>query len=317
MLLKGNTINYEWQANWGSLNGEATHSHGGIVEDSKGNYYLSFNDAPYVRVFDKDGNQLRSFDGSGKDIHCLTVSKDSEGEWLWDLSLATGKVTKSTLDGIAVKSISREDFNLDEGERFGITAMTIDPQTNNLWVTDGYGRYSKGTGGNKVYCFNQDLELQFSFDGTEAECGSLQEPHWIIADTRKDKTEIYIADRANNRIVIYSNEGKFLRTIEQGLITPSGFSIFEDKLVCVELKGRLHIIDINDNIIETFADGSEYTQIPGWPNRLQDEKGICPLPCIEEGKFNSPHGVYADKEGNIIVHEWLLGIRITKLKKVS
>ena len=83
------------------------------------------------------------------------------------------------------------------------------------------------------------------------------------------------------------------------------------------MRARVHIIDINDQIIETFDDGSAYAELPGWPNRIENAKGICPLPAIEEGKFNSPHGILADKASNIYVHEWLQGIRITKLKKAS
>lgn len=317
MILKGNKLRYEWQPNWAGLNGDAAHSHGGVAQDRAGNFYMSFNDAPYVRVFDAQGKKIRDFELSGREIHCLTTSQDKSGEWLWDLNLAQQKITKNTLAGKPVKSITKADFKLKEKERLSFTAISIDPRSGCLWVTDGYGMYGEGTGGNRVYCFNADLKLQFSFDGTEAACGSLKEPHWIIADTRRAKTEIYIADRSNHRLVVYSPEGKFLRVVEGGLLTPSGFSIFDDKLVVVELKGRLHILDIEDNIIETLADGSSYSNLPGWPNRIENGKTVCPHSDIAEGKFNSPHGVVADKFGNIYVHEWLQGIRITKLKKVG
>lgn len=317
MILKGNQLQYEWQSNWAGLNGDATHSHGGVAQDRAGNFYMSFNDAPYVRVFDGQGIKIRDMALSGKEIHCLATSQDQAGEWIWDLNLDQQKITKNTLDGKPVQSITKADFHLKEKERLILTAMSIDPRSGCLWVADGYGHYSEGTGGNRVYCFNADLKLQFSFDGTEAACGSLNEPHWIITDTRREKTEIYIADRLNHRLVVYSSDGKFLRVVEGGFQTPSGFSIFDDKLVVVELKGRLHILDLDDKIIETLADGSSYSNLQGWPNRIENGITVCPLPNIEEGKFNSPHGVVADKFGNIYVHEWLQGVRITKLKKVG
>jgi hypothetical protein len=43
---------------------------------------------------------------------------------------------------------------------------------------------------------------------------------------------------------------------------------------------------------------------------------VSPPSDIEEGKLNSPHGLHADKAGNIFVHEWLQGTRITKLDKL-
>ncbi len=318
MIIDSKTLKYEWQDNWAGMNGDDAFSHGGIAIDSDDKIYCSFNSAPYLRVFTKEGEKVDSFELSGKSMHCLSISKDSEGEWLWNINLDKQEISKCTLNGKIVKTIGHEAFGVAEGERLQFTALSIDPNNGNVWVTDGYGVWlNEGTGGSKVYCFNSNLELQFSFDGSEAECGKFNEPHWIFADTRKGHTEIFIADRSNHRIVIYSAEGKFLRVIGGDLHTPSGFSSFDDKLVVTELKGRLHIIDINDNIIETLCDGSEYSELKGWPHRKQDDKVVCPLFDIEQGKFNSPHGVLADSEGNIYVHEWLQGIRITKLKKVA
>jgi hypothetical protein len=36
---------------------------------------------------------------------------------------------------------------------------------------------------------------------------------------------------------------------------------------------------------------------------------------LEAGKFNSPHGMAIDGEGNLYVAEWLIGGRFTKLAK--
>ena len=316
MILEAQTLRYQWQGNWGGQNGDGAHSHGGIAEDSAGNLYFSFNSAPHVRVFSPAGEQVRNLELSGEQIHCLTISQDNEGEWLWDLNLEQGTISKNTLDGKLIKRIGHADFKVGD-ERLKVTAMSVDPTTGNLWVTDGYGLYTPGeSGGNKVFCFGPNLELQFAFDGTEAACGSFKEPHWILVDTRKPHPEIYIADRSNHRLVVYSNEGKFLRVIDGILHTPSALSLTGDHLVVAELKGRVHVLDKNDNVIGTFADGSAYSQVPGWPNRRDGDNVISPLEDIEEGKLNSPHGLHADKAGNIFVHEWLQGTRITKLNKL-
>jgi hypothetical protein len=55
---------------------------------------------------------------------------------------------------------------------------------------------------------------------------------------------------------------------------------------------------------------------PGWPNRL-DARGIpARTDRLVPGKFNSPHGVGVDADGNLYVAEWLIGGRLTKLLKV-
>jgi hypothetical protein len=37
---------------------------------------------------------------------------------------------------------------------------------------------------------------------------------------------------------------------------------------------------------------------------------------LQEGKFNSPHGMTVDADGDILVAEWLIGGRFIKLAKV-
>jgi DNA-binding beta-propeller fold protein YncE len=46
-------------------------------------------------------------------------------------------------------------------------------------------------------------------------------------------------------------------------------------------------------------------ETPGWPN--------VPADRIVPGKFNSPHGLAVDRDGNLYVAEWLIGGRTVKL----
>src|SRR5690606_5936136 len=119
-------------------------------------------------------------------------------------------------------------------------------------------------------------------------------PHWVFVDTRKGHSEVYIADRSNNRVQVYGTEGKFLRGIDQGLTTPSVFATFGDHLVIGELKARIVVLDAKDEIVGYFGAGLDHGAKPGWPNRKEGEKTIKPLADIPVGQFNSPHGVCAD-----------------------
>jgi len=38
---------------------------------------------------------------------------------------------------------------------------------------------------------------------------------------------------------------------------------------------------------------------------------------LETGKFNSPHGLAVDAQGNLFVAEWLIGGRFIRLEKPS
>ena len=41
------------------------------------------------------------------------------------------------------------------------------------------------------------------------------------------------------------------------------------------------------------------------------------ISSLTPGKFNSPHGLAADGDGNVYVAEWLIGGRYTQLKRVK
>ena len=179
-----------------------------------------------------------------------------------------------------------------------------------LWVTDGYGA-------GRIHRFSQDLKLELTIDGSEGEAGKFACPHWVWADTRADHTRIYVADRGNHRIQVFNTDGEFIKCISDGLITPSAFGVFDDVLVVAELKARLVLLDKDDAIIGYIGEGHAYVDKPGWPNRLDGKTPISPLDDIEVGKFNSPHGMCVDPQGNIYVSEWLIGDRYTKLKRLS
>jgi len=84
--------------------------------------------------------------------------------------------------------------------------------------------------------------------------------------------------------------------------------VIKDQYLFVpELFSRLAILDENDKLITYLGMNEETFNIPGWPNH--------PKKLIEEGKFNSPHDMAVDKEDNLYVVEWIIGGRITKLKK--
>ena len=77
-----------------------------------------------------------------------------------------------------------------------------------------------------------------------------------------------------------------------------------------ELRGsRVTILDQEDNLIGYIGENSgAFLRLEGWPNVPQD--------TLEKGMFNSPHGITADKQGNVFISDWLIGGRITKLSPI-
>ena len=128
---------------------------------------------------------------------------------------------------------------------------------------------------------------------------------------------MYVADRARGRVQVYSLGGEFKRSFAQDfMISPSAFAPYGEFLIVAELDARLIVLDSNDKLVQ-LGDNLEVTETPGWPNML-DEHGVSTrTDRLRPGRFNSPHGLATDADGNIYVSESLIGGRYNKLSKAS
>ena len=317
MIIHVGDLKYEWVENWTKNQKTDGHSHHGLVVSKSGNIITAHNSIPEILIFDQEGNLKKSFLVPVIENHGLSLSEENGVEYLWITDTGSknftrpAQVVKCDLDGNVLLVIRKGDLKLPDTDKFTPTCTAIEPITGNIWITDGYGS-------NRIFCLNPKKEVLFKIDGSEGTAGKFACPHWIYFDTRKKNIELYIADRASNRIQIYDTEGKFLRCIDKGLTTPSVFSIFDQYLVVGELKARLVILDINDKIVGTIGEALHHVEKEGWPNRVAEPGGRKIAPAdIKIGEFNSPHGMSADKNGNIYVSEWLLGDRFTKLCRIA
>ena len=99
------------------------------------------------------------------------------------------------------------------------------------------------------------------------------------------------------------------------MTSPSGFATHDNLMVIAELKARVLLVDVEDKLVASLGGDPEVADTEGWPNDLDDTgKPIRPK-SLAYGKFNSPHGMAVDAEGNIYVAEWLVGGRHIKLAK--
>jgi hypothetical protein len=193
---------------------------------------------------------------------------------------------------------------IDE-ERFG--------GSGDVWVADGYGS-------SLVHRFDKHGSHVAALTGEEGG-GRFVCPHAVFIDRRPHKApELYIADRENKRVQVYELAGRYRRTIGEGFLSsPSGFARWGDTLVIAELYSRLAVLDADDRLIGYIGndpdaeDGQGWPDRPGWPNALTDEGYVQAPQLRDPDRFNSPHSVAVDSEGNLYVSEWLIGGRYTKL----
>lgn len=194
----------------------------------------------------------------------------------------------------------------DPGSDWSPTAIAVAPETGEVWVADGYGQ-------SLVHRFAADgFHLQ-TLNGEEG-AGRFNCPHGVLIDHRRGEPELYISDRANARIQVFSLDGRFRRTVGEGVVvTPTDMAIVGDTLALTDFtQARVTILDGDDQLIEHVGSNPEVRDRDGWPNARSADGDLVRPPLALE-KFNSPHTLAADEEGNLYVTEWLLGGRLTKL----
>ena len=177
-----------------------------------------------------------------------------------------------------------------------------------VWVTDGYGE-------SHVHRFSKSGEYLGSINGDEGRAGRFNCPHGIFIDRRRGDGELYVADRTNHRVQVYDLEGRFKRAFgSEFLSSPSGFVTHGDLMVVAKLRARLAVLDKDDNLLCYLGDNEQVCSVGGWPNNRNAGGELVPTAHLEPGKFNSPHGMAVDGQGNLYVAEWLIGGRFIKLE---
>ncbi len=310
MTIGENDFKYEWIENWakipdtssGKENGR-THS---VVVLRNGNIVV-FNQAdPAILIFNQEGKLISSWGDRFGGAHGLTLTEENNEEFLWLTDQFSGEVIKTTPDGKTKLSIRKPRINIyNEGEYSPTWVAVFEERfggNGDIWVTDGYGS-------NLIHRYSKEGIYLKTISGEEGDAGLFKCPHALFIDTRKSEPELYIADRGNKRFQVYDLEGNYKRSFGSDFLnSPCGGVVKDNLLYVPELYARLAILDENDNLITYLGSNDETVKTPGWPNH--------PKELIKEGKFNSPHYLDVDEEDNIYVVEWIIGGRITKLKRV-
>ena len=173
-----------------------------------------------------------------------------------------------------------------------------------IWVADGYG-----TG--LVHQFGQDGSYKMTISGEEGRAGAFRNPHALLIVQAKEGPELLVADRHNSRLQIYDLQGKYKSSIvDDHIVTPSALAEHGGRIYVAELQGGIVVLDESRKYVGTIFPRESKRQI-GWPNEVVD--GRLQRPALTRGRFNSPHGLAVLEDGSIVVAEWVLGGRITRL----
>ena len=302
---------YELIEGWEQLPAGYTHKDVvGIGVDSKDRVYIITRYEPRVIVYERDGRFVGSWAehlfakgrthgiriGPDDSVWCVddkehTVRKFSpSGELLMMLGtpgVASDSGYDTSIDGAdlwtRLNTITRGGGPFNRP-----TAVAIAPN-GELYVSDGYGNC-------QVHRFTADGKLIQSWGGPGSGPGQFKLPHdvWVTEDER-----VFVCDRENDRIQIFSPDGKFLDQWTN-VQRPTAVFVGKDGLFYVsELSRRKGM--------RSYTNGTAPEDLPGRVAILdKDGKVIYRWGTLDRtapGQFCAPHCICVDSHGDIYVGE--------------
>ena len=313
---------YEVVEGWGQLYAGMSYGFGcGVVVDGQDRVYVTSRSAnPAVAVFDRKGNLLEIWreDFAAKvglttaqvkdTAHGLYWSKEGRDEFFyWTENVSTNKegprlgkrVYKTDLKGrilYEIGNVAKEGSTAQQFDWTNPTDVAVAPN-GDIYVVDGYGSQ-------RVSRFDRNFKHLKTIGARGKEHGQFNTCHGIWIKTLKGREpEVYIADRHNDRIEIFSLELDYKRTLQGDVRNPCCFYQHQGYLFIPDLASRVTIFDADDRFVAHLGDGKE---ADGKTNKPDNQTN----PAL----FAAPHAMCVDSRGDLYVVEWLPFGRPRKFK---
>ncbi len=297
-------LRYDVAEGWGQLpEGWEYDDVTGLGTDSEDRVYVFTRSAHPVIVYDRDGRFLGSWgEGIINRAHGLTVTAD---DMIWLTDEGDHTVRKYTRDGKLLQTLGTPGQPSDSGysgpsgpgcllkiRRGGgpfhrPTKVAVAP-SGDLYITDGYGNA-------EVHRFSAAGVLLQSWGGPGEGPGQFNLPHGLFVHP---DGRVFVCDRENNRIQIFSPTGEFLAAWTDTL-RPAG-AAFHNGLVYVgELYAAKGEVDmVGRTMAETRPSQVTVRDLTG--RVLARWGGPDPFAA---GSFTSAHELCVDSHGDLYVGE--------------
>jgi DNA-binding beta-propeller fold protein YncE len=184
----------------------------GISFDPAGNMVLLQRAEPPLLVLDPTGQKLlRSYGGSElNEPHGWAFLPDGSA-WVTDVSIKDGngsRVVKFGPDGKVLLALGTRGVSAAGPESFLSPTGVVVARNGDVFVSDGHRREM----GHRIVKFSKDGKFIKSWGTSGSEPGNFNGPHAIAIDSQG---RLFVADRGNNRIQIFDQEGTLLEEWKQ------------------------------------------------------------------------------------------------------
>jgi DNA-binding beta-propeller fold protein YncE len=188
-----------------------------VMPDAKGNIWVFHRSEPAILEFDATGKLIQSFGTGFVQPHGLTV--DREGNvWVTDQSAKDGKgrqVWKFNPEGKLLLTLGKAGGG-SGADGFDAPCDVAIAANGDVFVADGHGSETE-----RVVKFSKDGKYIKAWGTKGSGPGQFDTLHRLAMDS---KGRLYVADRSNNRIQIFDQDGKFIDQWKQ-FGRPSGIYI--------------------------------------------------------------------------------------------
>jgi DNA-binding beta-propeller fold protein YncE len=260
-----------------------------VSADSEDRVYC-FNRNPQhpIVVFDRGGKFLGSW-GAGLFTfpHAIRIVREAGRDVVWLCDEHLMQFYKFTTDGKLLQTIGdrggrsdtgvpADDFSSSAwkkvthgGGPFNLPTDIAFADDGSMFMTDGYGNA-------RVHKFSPEAKYQFSWGEPGTAPGQFNLPHGVWIDRRG---RVMVADRENDRVQVFDQQGKLLTVWPTELIGPAFFYVDADDIVYVPEHngGFISLLTLDGERLSRWGDGPAMRSTHGiWVDSHRDIYAVQP-----------------------------------------
>ena len=252
--------------------GRVVGSTAGITIDRDGSSVWAFERCGAANCVGSTVAPILKFDASGKLVttlganmfvrpHGIHVDRDGN---VWVTDQEGHQVVKMSADGRALMTLGKKGMAGDAVDLFNAPSAVFVAPDGSIFIGDGHG----GTTNARMLKFTKEGKFIRTWGARGTGPGDFETPHGIAMDSQG---RLFVADRGNNRVQIFDQDGTFLAEWKQ-FGRPSGIFIRNDMLYIAD-----HQSDPKTNPgftkgirIGSVKDGKVTAFIPDKPDGTQE-----------------------------------------------
>lgn len=277
----------------------------GLAVDSDDNVWVFTRGNPAVQVFSPAGDYLFGW-GSTEGSHYLRIDRDG---CIWTTDINSHVVQKHTRDGALLMTLGTEGEPGEDESHFYKPTDVAFASNGDIFVTDGYGNA-------RIVHFTASGTFVKAWGTLGAGATQFSSPHAIVIDSTD---RLYIADRNNSRVQIYTMDGELVDSWRDVLV-PWGLWISGSDEIWTcgstpvpwlqdpDRPDGMHGTDPRDHLIMKFNPAGRVLQMFGFARCKEGQE--------KDGELNVVHGIALDSKGNVYLSD-ILGKRVQKFTPIG